>query len=299
MTVALIPMRGPMTIWVVVAQAQKADASALLMAPLHSSTRAASGSQVASRSRFSFACNQGAPSLHRLDVELRPNLSVAVFGTNGTGVPGSYWDESFGVIIWPSSWAVADTLCSISARRGSAQLRGLTVLELGAGTGFASLTAMWLGARVIATDVQQVALNDALPSAAAAATAAGAPGTLEICQLDVLYDALPSCSLLLAADLLYVPGIADTLGAKLRHLCPENEARCAVVIADPGRLILDGSGRLGQTALIEAWGRNDEALGFVDTWLPVCSAKYWRLGADDLKVGLLEVGVEALCTQHT
>jgi predicted nicotinamide N-methyase len=59
----------------------------------------------------------------------------------------------YGVALWPSAIALAHDL---AARAGD--LRGRTVLELGAGTGLPGLTAASLGASVVQTDRDELAL---------------------------------------------------------------------------------------------------------------------------------------------
>ncbi|HEX9939456.1 MAG TPA: 50S ribosomal protein L11 methyltransferase, partial [Longimicrobium sp.] len=59
----------------------------------------------------------------------------------------------YGVALWPSAIALAH---EILARGG--ELKGKTVLELGAGTGLPGIVASSLGARVVQTDRQEVAM---------------------------------------------------------------------------------------------------------------------------------------------
>ena len=60
----------------------------------------------------------------------------------------------YGVALWASSVGLAHDL----AGRGD-QLRGRSVLELGAGTGLPGIVAATLGARVVQTDYQEVSLS--------------------------------------------------------------------------------------------------------------------------------------------
>lgn len=59
----------------------------------------------------------------------------------------------YGVALWPAAIALAQEVAS----RGDA-LRGKSVLELGAGTGLPGIVAASLGARVVQTDAQEVAM---------------------------------------------------------------------------------------------------------------------------------------------
>jgi predicted nicotinamide N-methyase len=61
----------------------------------------------------------------------------------------------YGVALWPSAIALAQELAS----RGPEAFEGKAVLELGAGTGLPGIIAASLGARVVQTDNQELALS--------------------------------------------------------------------------------------------------------------------------------------------
>ena len=66
--------------------------------------------------------------------------------------------EPVGSVVWPAGVAAISALERLSnARRGG--LRGLSVLELGAGTGLTALAAAKFGARVVATDASELCLR--------------------------------------------------------------------------------------------------------------------------------------------
>ncbi|CAH0367475.1 unnamed protein product [Pelagomonas calceolata] len=66
--------------------------------------------------------------------------------------------EPVGSVVWPAGVAAISALERLSnARRGG--LRGLSILELGAGTGLTALAAAKFGARVIATDASELCLR--------------------------------------------------------------------------------------------------------------------------------------------
>ena len=66
--------------------------------------------------------------------------------------------EPVGSVVWPAGVAAISALERLSnARRGG--LRGLSVLELGAGTGLTALAAAKFGARVVATDASALCLR--------------------------------------------------------------------------------------------------------------------------------------------
>ena len=58
----------------------------------------------------------------------------------------------YGIVLWPAAIALAHEIATRA-------LRGLRVLELGAGTGLPGIVAASLGARVVQTDRQEVALH--------------------------------------------------------------------------------------------------------------------------------------------
>ena len=66
--------------------------------------------------------------------------------------------EPVGSVVWPAGVAAISALARLAAaRRGG--LRGLSVLELGAGTGLTALAAAKFGARVVATDASELCLR--------------------------------------------------------------------------------------------------------------------------------------------
>jgi predicted nicotinamide N-methyase len=67
------------------------------------------------------------------------------FGSEHASVP-------YGIVLWPAAIALAHELAS-------RPVRGLRVLELGAGTGLPGIVAASLGAHVVQTDRQEVALH--------------------------------------------------------------------------------------------------------------------------------------------
>ena len=66
--------------------------------------------------------------------------------------------EPVGSVVWPAGVAAISALERLfNARRGG--LRGLSILELGAGTGLSALAAAKFGARVVATDASELCLR--------------------------------------------------------------------------------------------------------------------------------------------
>jgi predicted nicotinamide N-methyase len=126
-----------------------------------------------------------------------------------------YWAE-----LWPSALALADVVAD-------RDVRGLDVLELGCGLGLPSLVAARGGARVVATDWADDALELLRTNAARNGI------DLDTRKLDWREPgALGAFDLVLAADVLYERRYVDVLAGLLPDLGGE------VLLADPGRPFL-------------------------------------------------------------
>jgi predicted nicotinamide N-methyase len=126
-----------------------------------------------------------------------------------------YWAE-----LWPSGLALAEAVAALD-------VRGLRVLELGAGLGLPSLAAALGGADVLSTDWSE----DAVALLADNAARNGAPlrtATVRWGDSHELVAAAP-WDLVLGADLLYEQRNADVLLELLPRL------GTSVLLADPGR----------------------------------------------------------------
>jgi len=135
----------------------------------------------------------------------------------------------YGIALWPAAIALAHEL-------GARPLRGVSLLELGAGTGLPGIVAATLGARVVQTDKNAAALvvcrrnaernGVALQQRAADWTAWQEAGT---------YD------FIIGADILY----GDSLHPQLRHIFETN-------LAPGGRILLSDPFRPASIGLLEA-----------------------------------------------
>ena len=181
------------------------------------------------------ACSEDGSS-RRMDVmvfELRNQASSAV-GDNATGDAFTE-HESLATVVWPSAVALAEELASRADG-----VRGLKVLELGAGAGLCSLAAQRLGATVLATDRSAVALRLVLDGAEIAQAQEGA-GTCGLRFLDV-FDLIEvqntltefAPDLIIASDLLFDGKIARAVARVLLEACRGPNGAGAIV-ADPGR----------------------------------------------------------------
>jgi predicted nicotinamide N-methyase len=129
----------------------------------------------------------------------------------------------YGVVLWPAAVALAHELASRAD-----ELRGVKVLELGAGTGLPGIVAASLGARVVQTDRQKLAMH--------------------VCQLNAerngvsqiehriadwtTWDDRERYDLIMGSDIIY----ADTLHPPLRRIFESNLApHGKILLADPFR----------------------------------------------------------------
>ncbi len=113
-----------------------------------------------------------------------------------------YWAE-----LWPSARALAE---AVAGR----DVRGLRVLEVGAGLGLPALVAAAHGADVTASDVDPAPLAYVLESARASGL------EVAVAELDFAAPspAMTGFDLVLAADVLYVDASAAHLAGSLEHL---------------------------------------------------------------------------------
>jgi predicted nicotinamide N-methyase len=126
----------------------------------------------------------------------------------------------YGVILWPSAIALAHELAG-------RPMRGVSVLELGAGIGLPGIVAATLGARVVQTDNNAAALDVARKNAERNRA------SLEQRAGDwTEWHETGSHDLIIGADILY----ADSLYADLLHIFETNLAPGGrILIADPFR----------------------------------------------------------------
>jgi predicted nicotinamide N-methyase len=157
-----------------------------------------------------------------------------------TGAILSYEDEErflrgdqprlpYGIALWPAAIALAHELAARS-------LSGLSLLELGAGTGLPGIVAATLGARVVQTDKNAAALVVCRRNAER--------NRVVLDQRDADWTAWQDAGkydLIVGADILY----GESVHRDLRHIFETN-------LAPGGRLLLSDPFRTASFALLEA-----------------------------------------------
>ena len=174
---------------------------------------------------------------------------------------GGAIDDPYGVVLWPAAQVVAHEISNLD------DLAGANFLELGAGTGLCSLTALACGAaRVHATDYREEPL-ELLAESAARNELGSSSGVLTTENFDIKASAaLPELEIhyVVAADLLYQQSTSIALAK-----------RCVEALLSPTcRAVIVGDlGRPGRQAFLDALvleGVRKEAATFqaVEGWLP-------------------------------
>jgi predicted nicotinamide N-methyase len=127
----------------------------------------------------------------------------------------------YGIVLWPAAIALAHELAT-------RDVKGLHVLELGAGTGLPGLVAAARGARVVQTDRQELVLHLCRLNA----QRNGVPMILHrIADWTSWHDA-DRYDVILGSDILYAPGLHEAL----RHIFETNLAAGGrVLVSDPFR----------------------------------------------------------------
>jgi predicted nicotinamide N-methyase len=171
--------------------------------------------------------------------EYRLTLPEGAWRILHTGAILSHADEEqflcgdqprLGIVLWPAAIALAHDIATRA-------LRGTRVLELGAGTGLPGIVAASLGAHVVQTDRQTVALHVSKTNAERNGVT-----TIENRAADwTAWEDTSTYDWILGADILY----AVSLHPHLRRIFERN-------LAPGGRLLLSDPFRKGSFELLEA-----------------------------------------------
>ena len=168
----------------------------------------------------------------------------------------------YGVVLWPAAIALAH---EVAARAD--ELRGRTVLELGAGTGLPGIVAATFGARVVQTDRQALAMSVCRRNG----ERNGVASSIEYRVADwTLWEDEARYDCILGSDVLY----SDGMHPHLRHILETN-------LAPGGRVLLSDPFRAVSLRLLEAM----EA----DGWTIAVSK--WSVGeaSDPRPIGIFEL----------
>jgi len=166
----------------------------------------------------------------------------------------------YGVALWPAAIALAHEL----ADRAD-ELRGKSVLELGAGTGLPGLVAAHVGARVVQTDYQE----DALSVCGLNALRNGIEG-VDLRQVDwTAWDDADAYDYIIGSDILYADRMHPSLRRILtRNLAPGGHALLSDPLRQTSQLFLEGLDRDGWQIVMSSWkigeGEDERGVGLFD-----------------------------------
>jgi predicted nicotinamide N-methyase len=211
---------------------------------------------------------------------------------DSTAPIGGKEDDPYGVVLWPAAQVVASALAGLEGIAGS------SVLELGAGTGLCSITAMACGAsRVLATDYRAEPLQLLEESVAMNEVPREALSTA-IFDIKLASEPLPDAGAhyVVAADLLYQISTSVALARRCVEALKYKSCR-EVLVGDLGR-----PGRDAFLNELVVQGVRPEAAKFasVNGWLP--GAPRHELvstaGGDHTEPQVIQIGLLRLVPDH-
>ena len=162
----------------------------------------------------------------RLATEITPIWRATEETLARSAVPPPFW-----AFAWPGGQALARYL--LNYRK---EVAGRVVLDFGSGSGLVAIAAAKAGAvQVLAAEIDHFA------AAAIAANAALNGVVVTVTMGDVIDTTDPCCEIVTAGDVCYEQPMAERVTAWLRKLAGR---ACLVLLGDPGRAYLPGTGLL-------------------------------------------------------
>jgi predicted nicotinamide N-methyase len=208
--------------------------------------------QLPKKEDFSATVYSGGDEIKTLDVTVwemdKPSDLIQEWWSIDQSERDARVGDPFGVVMWPGSISAAKEMMKMHhSPKFKSPIYNATVLVLGAGTGVEAQTAALLGAkRVIATDINPLTLK--LLEYGANDDPRIDNTTLEGKYFDLFSEvALPTCDILIAADVLYNPKLAKQVGRRLH----EAIVRSFVAGESPTKVIITDSQQFHGTNFLE------------------------------------------------
>mmetsp|Transcript_40358 Transcript_40358/g.84649 ORF Transcript_40358/g.84649 Transcript_40358/m.84649 type:complete len:254 (-) Transcript_40358:669-1430(-) len=168
--------------------------------------------------RLPFQCSIRSVRVSGLPTQIRL-LEAAELASHTADYMRGQSIDPFGLICWPGAQSLSSELVRLSKKR-SGNLEGMCVLEIGCGSGLCSLTAAMLGAKVIATDPNEQALQLLAASADSHKVSVDTrPWSLHQPFDQLATECAGRETIVIASDILYSEELAELLAARVAEAC--------------------------------------------------------------------------------